>query len=185
MAKGIVFAPQVSVPLDNSHYGMYVDVAGDLIYQRTTGSSPINISASLGGSLSASFLGDSYLNDSGTNIIKLSPLSLTATGGIKAVDASVETESVGCVGVAFSDIANNSSGVVVTNGRLANSGIAFALASVLYVAKSSGLTNVKPEIGVNGFLAGDWVIKVGVVAKNLTNPSAKDILVNVSVIGQL
>lgn len=189
MAKGLVLAPQATNPLIGhaeitTHSILYVNTSGEVIYSAPL-IAPINISAGLSGGVSASYLGDTYLNDSGVSITKLSPVCITSAGGIKSVGVAVEAESLGCVGIAFADINNAASGIVITNGRLVTSGTSSILSSVLYAAKTGGLTDSKPSIGVAGFVAGDWVIRIGVVAKNLTNPVAKDILVNVSIIGQL
>jgi hypothetical protein len=189
MAKGLALAPQTINPLTGhaeivTHAVLYMNISGEMIYAAPS-VAPINVSAGLSGGVSASYLGDTYLNDSGVSITKLTPVAITSAGGIKSVGVAVEAESLGCIGIAFADINNTASGIIITNGRLVTSGTSFALASILYVAKTGGLTDSKPSIGVAGFVSGDWVIRIGAVAKNLTNPAAKDILVNVSVIGQL
>ena len=61
----------------------------------------------------------------------------------------------------------------------------FVEIDVLYVSKTGGVTNVKPSIGVDGFTAGDVIIRLGVVSKNRDNPSNKDLIVNVAIIGVL
>lgn len=185
MAKGIVFQPQPASPIPGSDYGLWLSNTGDLVFSPTNSNPPVNISQALSGGLSTSKVGDSYLNDSGSVIPKLYPVSVKNTGGIKATAADVEAEALGCIGLAENAINIAASGSIVSYGRLANSGTSYAVADVVYLSKSGGITNIKPSVGVSGFVAGDWVVKVGVVAVNLTNPAAKDILVNVSVIGQL
>lgn len=185
MAKGIVFQPQASTPLQNSHYGLWVSTSGDLVYTPTTSNPPVNISQGLSGGLPVFRIGDEYLNDSGSLIAKLNPVSIAATGGIKTTNVADETESLGAIGLTESAIGNGASGTVTSFGRLSNSGTGFSISDVLYVSKTGGITNAKPSIGVSGFVSGDWIIKVGVVAVNLTNPANKDIIVNISVIGQL
>ena len=48
-----------------------------------------------------------------------------------------------------------------------------------------GLTTSIPEIGVAGFLSGDFVVKVGRITKNSDVPANKDFKVEVHIIGQL
>jgi hypothetical protein len=55
----------------------------------------------------------------------------------------------------------------------------------MYIDKTGNLTDIKPSIGVNSFIAGDFVISVGVIAKNATNPANKDLVISIDVIGQL
>jgi len=185
MAKGIVFQPQASTPLLSSHYGLWVSTAGDLLFTPTSAEASINISQGISGGLPVSRIGDSYLNDSGSIIPKLNPVTIAASGGIKTTNVADESGSIGCIGLAEVAIADGASGGVTSFGRLLNSGTGFAIGDIVYVSKAGGITNSKPSIGVSGFVSGDWIIKVGAVAVNLTNPANKDILVNVSVIGQL
>jgi hypothetical protein len=61
----------------------------------------------------------------------------------------------------------------------------FANGDVLYVDKAGDLTASKPTIGVNGFIAGDFVIRVGVVSRDPIVPTQENLIVNIQVIGQL
>ena len=56
---------------------------------------------------------------------------------------------------------------------------------IMYVAKDGSLTNIKPTDGEDGFVSGDFVIKVGVIVKDSNNPSQKNLIVNIQVMGQL
>ncbi|MCX9024607.1 MAG: hypothetical protein OIN85_00760 [Candidatus Methanoperedens sp.] len=89
------------------------------------------------------------------------------------------------VGVTNQDIPSAASGGVIDAGRVEDITTSFALRDVLYVDKSGSLTNIKPDIGVNGFVHGDYVVLVGVVVLNEFNGLKKDLKLMLSVIGQL
>jgi hypothetical protein len=125
------------------------------------------------------------INDSGSSINKTDPIRLDASGNIQKIDPSVEAQALACIGVAKSSISNGSSTAIVSQGRLEDVTTAGTFGDPLYVSKSGGLTNVKPSVGVNGFVEGDFVIFVGIVAKNQTNPLLKDLMINIRVVGQL
>lgn len=125
------------------------------------------------------------VNDSGASLNKTDPVRLDASGNIQKIDPSVESQALACIGVAKSSVANGSSTAIVSQGRLEDVTTAGTFGDPLYVSKTGGLTNVKPSIGVGGFVEGDFVIFVGIVAKNQANPLLKDLMVNVRVVGQL
>lgn len=88
-------------------------------------------------------------------------------------------------GVASESIANGSSGAFITTGKVTNITTSASFGDVVYVSKTGILTNTKPSIGAGGFIAGDFVVSVGVIAKNADNPSSKDLVVIIDVVGQL
>jgi hypothetical protein len=124
-------------------------------------------------------------NQSGLLIAALQPVTIDSNGYIKRVDITNEVDAVKTVGLALANIANNSSGDILVFGRADNVSIPFTFGDYLYVSKTGGLTSSFPTEGYEGFVTGDFVIRVGVVARNTTTPSNKDILVSIGIIGQL
>lgn len=124
-------------------------------------------------------------NNTGSTITALTPVGInTTTGELQLVDPGVESQALNTVGVLPKDIANGSSGRIITSRPLR--GIVTSLNyGPVYVSKSGVLTNTVPDIGVGGFGSGDWVIKVGTLHKNRDNSDTKDLVVNIVVKGQL
>ena len=135
--------------------------------------------------LTASGVQDQRVNNTGSLILKATPLIINSSGELDTVDVSVEAEALSIVGLAESDIPNSVTGSFIGSGKLIDITTTAALGDVLYVSKTGALTNVKPSTGVGGFTTGDFVISIGVVAKNIDNPSLKDLVLNIQVIGQL
>lgn len=126
-----------------------------------------------------------YENNSGTTIFKGTPVCQKGTGVIDFINVSSESDVFGFIGVVSFNIPNASSGPVVTSGRIENVSVFGSFGDPLYVSKTGGLTTTKPEIGVGGFLALDFVLRVGIITKNETNPVLKDIVLDVQLVGQL
>lgn len=126
-----------------------------------------------------------YVNNSGSLIAKATPVS--ATGGtIQPTDVASEASFLAFLGLMFQDTANATSGPILSTGRLLNVSLSgFTYGDPVYVGPGGTLTNLKPDIGVDGFTAGDWVIFVGVVVENEANPANLDIQLNVNKIGRL
>lgn len=131
------------------------------------------------------FLQTELDNNSGSSISAFQPVASDGNGEIKAIDPSVENDALKTLGVTTTSIADGSSGDVVTHGRLDNITTSFSFGDYVYVSKTGDLTNVEPSVGVASFVAGDWVIRIGTIVKNKTTPSQKDLMVNVTVVGQL
>jgi hypothetical protein len=123
-------------------------------------------------------------NNSGGTLAKATPVRITSTG-INTIDVSSEAEANAIAGIVRADISDLGTGEVVNNGKIEDITTSAAIGDVLYVDKSGGLTNIKPSVGVNSFVALDWVVRVGVVCKNASNPLLKDLLINLQIIGQL
>ena len=126
-----------------------------------------------------------YENSSGTTIFKGTPVCQKSTGVIDFINVSSESDVFGFIGVVSFNIANAASGPVVTSGRIENVSVSGSFGDPLYVSKTGGLTTTKPEVGVEGFLALDFVLRVGIITKNETNPVLKDIVLDVQLVGQL
>jgi hypothetical protein len=124
-------------------------------------------------------------NNSGSTIAKLTPVRIDSVGNMALIDVSIEAQAMSIAGVANADVSDSSSGSIVNSGRISDITTTAALGDVLYVSKTGSVTNVKPAIGVGGFLADDFVLRLGIVAKNPDNGSLKDLLVNISIVGQL
>jgi hypothetical protein len=123
-------------------------------------------------------------NNTGLTVTKATPVRLTPTGVI-AIDVASESSANAIAGLIKADIANANVGDIVNSGIIEDIITSAIVGDIMYVSKSGGLTNLKPSIGVNSFNAGDWVIRVGVIAQNNDNPSLLDILVNIQIIGEL
>jgi hypothetical protein len=124
-------------------------------------------------------------NQSGSTIAALMPVSVDNNGYIVPIDVSDEDTIFSVVGVTQASIANNALGSVLLAGRIENISISFAHGDNVYVSKTGDLTNQTPQIGINGFVAGDAIIRVGVIARNTNTPSNKDLLVKIQLVGKL
>lgn len=125
-----------------------------------------------------------YNNTAGT-ISKGTPVRINAAGNLSSIDPSNEAHIDGFIGIAYDDIPPYSNGEVVFFGTIPNITTTATFGDSVYLSKVGTLTTTKPSIGVAGFLAGDWVIKIGVIAKNPDNPTQKDLVVNIQFLGQL
>lgn len=123
-------------------------------------------------------------NQTGSLIPKATPVKLTSSG-VGLVDVSVEADVDAFAGVLLVDASIGSTGSIINSGTVENVSTSFAVGSIIYVSKVGTLTNVKPSTGVNGFGEGDFVIKIGMIAQNNDNPSGKDLLVGIQIMGQL
>ncbi|MDD1475167.1 hypothetical protein MEO41_28460, partial [Dolichospermum sp. ST_sed4] len=105
---------------------------------------------------------------------------------IQTVDVTTEANAMATVGVAEAAIIDTASGGVITNGLVTNITTSFAFGDAIFIAPSGNLTNIYPSIGnADGFTASMFVVRVGVISKNSVTPANKDLIVSVSIIGQL
>lgn len=123
-------------------------------------------------------------NNTGSPVAKASPVRLSNTG-MMYINVSLEAEANAIAGLTKADVSNATSGEVISSGLLENIMTSASVGDIMYVSKTGDLTNIKPSIGVNGFVAGDWVIRVGAIAKNHDAPLQLDILVNIQIVGEL
>lgn len=182
--KGITFSREASNPLTGFGMdGLWFDTDGKMhLYQDGVGDT--NVSDILGGSSTSVANKSTVENQSGQNLVKGTPVRIDSNGYAAPIDVSVEAEAFAACGVISSGIADAASGDFVTAGIIQNI-TGFNFGDVLYVSKTGDLTATKPSIGVDGFMAGDFVIRVGVVQRNVVTPAQKDLIVNVQVVGQL
>ena len=125
------------------------------------------------------------VNNSGTTLPALTPVRLNSTGQLDFVDVSSDASVLSIVVITESAVVDWSEGYVITTGKIANITTGFNFGDYIYVSKTGTLTNTYPIVGVSGFIAGDFVIRIGVIAKNDTNPLQKDLFVSLNIIGQL
>lgn len=183
---GLELTPVASNPLAVDKPGIYADFATrDLIYSKGDGSNPVNIISSIQFSASSELVKSMFLNQSGSLIPAFCPVSIDALGGIKQTNPSIQNDAEKVIGVTMSAISNNSSGYIALAGRLIDVLGIISLGDKVWVAKDGTLTNITPEIGINGFIAGDYVVKIGAVASNNETPTDKDLVLTVQLIGQL
>ena len=135
--------------------------------------------------LTASGISDTRPNNSGVAILKGTPTRINSSGELDFINVAIEAQSLSVAGCASEDIANATSGVIVTTGKIADITTSASFGDLMYVDKTGNLTNIKPSIGVNSFVSGDFVVSVGVIAKNTSNPILKDLVIMIDVIGQL
>jgi hypothetical protein len=126
----------------------------------------------------------SLLNSSGLTILEHTPVKINTNGDLMLLDVSNEEDVFSFVGISDNTILSGTYGDIVTQGRVVNVA-GFDFGDYVYVSKSGGLTHALPSEGISGFVAGDWVIRVGVVAKNPSDPLLKDLLINPQIVGQL
>jgi hypothetical protein len=181
---GITFTQQSSNPFDSSSHGLYVTNAGDLIFHATSSNPPVNLTQAASGSSASSNL-DTYLNDSGVTITAISPVSLLTSGGVQIANPSDENSVYSLIGIMASTTLYGAEGAVYTSGRLPCGIFAYTLGDSLWLGQGGVLTNVKPSPGVDGFNTGDFVVQMGTVIQNKSNTAAVDILIRISIVGQL
>lgn len=135
--------------------------------------------------LTAIGVSDRRTNNTGVTINKAYPTRINSSGELDFVNPAIELNSISAIAVAKENIADGAVGEVVTGGKIADITTSANLGDVVYVSKTGSLTNQKPSIGVDSFVAGDMVIQVGVIAKNEDNAALKDLIVNIDIVGQL
>ncbi len=135
--------------------------------------------------LTASGVSDTRTNNSGVTFNKGTPVRINSNGELDFINVSVEAEALAVAGVVSETILDGNPGTFLNSGKIEDVTTSANFGDTLYISKSGALTDTKPSIGVGGFVASDFVISIGVVAKNESNPSLKDLVLNVDVIGQL
>ena len=124
-------------------------------------------------------------NTTGLTLTQLTPVKVNSDGSLGTVNVSIEADVQAIAGIVASNIPNGTSGNVASDGRILNIGSTYPYGTQLYISKTGGVTNVQPSIGVGSFVSGDFVVSLGVVAQNNTNPSNYDLIVRILLVGQL
>lgn len=124
--------------------------------------------------------GEEPFNNTGVNLPFLTPVCIDPTTGlISTVDVSDEIKARTVYGVLANTSMNGAKAEVTSIGRIVDVLVVGNFGDSIYVSKIGTLTNIPPAIGVGGFVAGDFSIEVGFIAKNLLNPLQKDLVVRV------
>lgn len=126
-----------------------------------------------------------YVNGSGSSLAKPTPVRIKADGTLDYIDVSIEAHVFALAGVVSSSSVNGQKSGVVTAGRVENIATSFSFGDPVYISKAGNLTNVKPSNGVGGFVHGDFIVRIGTISKNETNPSQKDLVLELNLVGQL
>lgn len=126
-----------------------------------------------------------YVNATGSFLAKASVVSANASGQAVAIDITDTTSVDRLLGITSVAMPIAASGGVVAAGRVEDVTTSFAIGDALYVNVDGSITNVKPDYGVGSFVAGCYVIFLGIVVKNEFNASLKDFQINPTVVGQL
>jgi hypothetical protein len=124
-------------------------------------------------------------NDSGSSIAALQPVASDANGRAIGIDPSIELQSLKIVGLAESAIPDGGYGNVISHGKILNVTTALNFGDYVYLSKTGGTTGILPEEGQDGFVSGDFVIRLGVIVRNRQIPSQKDLVINIEIVGQL
>lgn len=143
------------------------------------------IEAGGGSGGTATGLTATYLNSSGGSLAALTVVSQDSSGNIVQTDPTSEISVEAVLGILTVTTINGASGAVLLDGLLQNIITGLSVNSLVYLSRTGAWTINVPDIGSNGFQAGDFVVKIGKVTKNSTSPSAKDFKLEIEVIGQL
>lgn len=144
----------------------------------------IQVNAPGGGGISNA-IQNTYTNNSGSTIPALSLVAQDNTGSLIAVNPSIESNVLEILGVILTATATGSTGLVALEGFLQNVTTSFSIGDIIYLSKIGGYVNVAPEIGVNSFVAGDFIVRVGKITLNSAVPGQKDFKIEIRLIGQL
>lgn len=126
-----------------------------------------------------------HLNNSGGTLTKTTPVRVDSEGNLKSINISQGSEVEALVGLIEKDSGDGEFVSVVQTGIIEDITTSFNFGDRIFMSKSGGLTNIQPDVGVGGFLAGDFVISIGIITKNIENPSKKDLLLYIINRGQL
>lgn len=135
--------------------------------------------------LKASGIQLNYINGSGASMPKATPVKIKSDGNMDFINVSIEADVLAIGGCVEAVVPNAQRGGLITNGRIENVTITGTFGDAVWLSKSGGLTTTKPDIGVGGFLAGDFVVRIGTIAKNEIFPIQKDLVLELTLVGQL
>ena len=128
---------------------------------------------------------NNVLNFTGSTLNKATPVRIALDGTMNAVDVAIESDVLTLVGVLSNTTLHGYKGKVISSGKIEDITTSANIGETIYLSKTGTLTNQVPTIGVDGFVADDFVVRLGVLAANDTNPILKDLIVNISVVGTL
>jgi hypothetical protein len=126
-----------------------------------------------------------YVNSTGSILSPLTVVSINSgTGNLQLASVSIENTILSALGITEASVAIGAEAVIVHKGQIQNVTTSLGYGPV-FLNKDGTLTNTQPNVGINGFVDGDFVLKVGAVSKNKDNPLNKDFIVDFSIVGQL
>lgn len=137
------------------------------------------------GSGASNALEKEMTNNTGGQVNKLTPVRVNSSGELDLIDPSVEDEALATIGIIKANISDSAAGIVVLSGILEDVTTSIAIGSDVFLSKTGTITDSEPEIGVADFTDGDFVVKIGTIMQNSSNPSLKDLNVNIQIVGQL
>lgn len=126
-----------------------------------------------------------YLNSSGSSIPALTLVSQSGTGTLLPVVTNDADSIDQILGLLTQTTANTATGSVTFDGLVTNITTSFVVGDVIYLGSNGVLTTDIPDYGVDAFAAGYFVVKVGKITKNSSNPAQKDFLVKIENLGAL
>lgn len=160
--------------------GFYVDDEGNQVQITSNGSL-----AAVPQSTTAKLLQSKAMNGSGSSLDPLTPITIDANGHAVYVNVSNEFLCRNFAGLVSSLTAPAATVTINTYGVMENVITTGSFGDFLYVSKTGSLTNVAPDIGVNGFVSGDFIIKIGKITANVSTPTNKDIILSPCLVGQM
>lgn len=126
-----------------------------------------------------------YLNSTGVSLSKATPVKIDSIGNLDFVNVSIEADVFALGGVTGELIPDGIRGKIAKSGRIEDITTTASFGDPVYISKTGDLTNIKPSTGVNSFVAGDFIVRVGTIAKNENNPLLKDLILEMTIVGQL
>ena len=146
--------------------------------------SPYFLNAQAKGSVKG--VASNFTNASGSSMVKGTPAAINTNSQLVTVDVSNEANVLAFVGLTNVIIPASATGGVQDTGRLEDVTFpSFNLGDPLWIGKDGNLTNAKPEIGVGGFVDGDFVVFVGVFVRNEFTSTLRDIKLAIELVGRL
>jgi hypothetical protein len=180
ITSGVKLLTQSSSPIETGSYGLWADSVGNLMYRQ--GSVDITVIKDF----ARNIILEGLQNGSGSVLTYATPVCSGSGGTLQKVDVSNLLLASASFGLVYDvSISAGSIGSVMTHGRLENVTGSFTFGDVMYVDKSGALSNVRPSVGVGGFILGDSVVRVGVIVRNRSNPVLMDLAVSVVHVGTL
>ena len=133
----------------------------------------------------SSKIADRFINGSGSTFAKGKVVRVDSSNELQVVDISVKQQVYSIFGAIDESLADGESGVVISKGRIQNVTTTSSVGDVIYLSKTSEISSIVPEVGSNGFLEGDFIVRVGFIIQNEANPLLKDLMVDIQIIAQL
>lgn len=123
-------------------------------------------------------------NGSGITLERLKPVCVDA-GMYKLINVNDSNLSLTALAVLMEEVSVDGIGRAITFGRIEDIGNTWALDTVLYVNKNGSLSHTVPDIGIDGFIAQDYIIRVGMVIPNQNDINKFDLQVDIKIIARL